>query len=115
MRTHRCIVAIVSLVIAPCVPGCGGPQAGAENVELISSMRTAVSAQNPEWLEANVKVINERHAAGQLSDAAYKTFQAIITKAQAGEWKAAEQDAIAFQKAQRPTGEQVQRLDDHDH
>ena len=113
MQTNTSIAATVSLLLAVYAAGCGQPQAGAENVELISSLRTAISAQNLEWLEANLKIIDERHTAGQLSDAAYKTFQAIITKAEAGKWNEAEQDAIAFQKAQQPTREQIERATRH--
>lgn len=115
MRINTSNIASVSLLLAASFTGCAKPQAGAENVELISSLRTAVSAQNPEWLEANVKAINERHAGGHMSDSAHEAFQAIIEKAQAGEWKEAEQDAIAFQKAQRPTDEQMGRTAHHDH
>lgn len=114
MKINTSTIAGVSLLIAASFIGCAKPQAGAENVELISSLRTAVSAQNPEWLDANVNVIDERHSGGHLSDSAHETFHAIIDKAKAGEWKEAEQDAIAFQKAQRPTGE-VARTHDHDH
>lgn len=107
-RVLACSIAFVlGTVLAA---GCGGPQAGAENVELISALRTAASARNPQWLEAAGKVIDERRAAGQISDPAYAAFQAIIEKARAGQWQEAERDAVAFQKAQRPTREQVERL-----
>lgn len=115
MKTNTSVIAIVFLLLVASFVGCAKPQAGAENVELISSLRTAVSAQNPEWLEANVRAIDERHAAGHISDPAHEAFQAIIEKAQAGEWKKAEQDAIAFQKSQRPTGEERGQTAQHDH
>jgi hypothetical protein len=45
-----------------------------------------------------------------MSEVEYRAFSAIIAKAKAGHWKEAEQDAVAFQKAQRPTAEQIERL-----
>lgn len=91
--------------------GCGGPpQAAPANQRLISSLRTALSAQKLDWLEQNVQEIESRKAAGQMSDVEHQAFQAIIAKAKAGEWKEAEVDAVEFQKAQRPTAEQIDRL-----
>jgi hypothetical protein len=90
---------------------CGRPpQAAPANQRLISSLRTALSVQKLDWLEQNVQEIDSRHAAGQMSEVEYRAFAAIIAKAKAGHWKEAEQDAVAFQKAQRPTAEQIERL-----
>jgi len=96
-----------------CITGCGPPQAAPQNQQLISSLRTALSAQNTDWLEQNVKLLEERRTAGQVSDEELEAFQAIIEKARAGQWKEAEEDAIAFQKAQRPTREQIERVTKH--
>jgi hypothetical protein len=91
--------------------GCGGPpQAAPANQRLISSLRTALSVQKLDWLEQNVQEIESRRAAGQMSDVEHQAFQAIIAKAKAGQWKEAEVDAVEFQKAQRPTAEQIERL-----
>ena len=91
--------------------GCGGPpQAAPANQRLISSLRTALSAQKLDWLEQNVTEIESRRGAGKLNDDEYQAFQAIIAKAKAGAWREAEEDAVEFQKAQRPTQEQIDRL-----
>ena len=91
--------------------GCNRPpQAAPANQRLISSLRTALSAQKPDWLEQNVTEIESRKTAGQMSDVEYQAFQAIIAKAKAGQWREAEEDAVEFQKAQRPTQEQIDRL-----
>jgi hypothetical protein len=90
--------------------GCGRPQASSfENQQLIGSLRTAVSARNSQWLEDNVKVLEERRAAGKVADAEYEVFQGIIASAKQGRWEAAEREVIKFLKAQRPTQEQVER------
>jgi hypothetical protein len=84
-------------------------------VDLISSLRTAVSAQNTEWLEMNAALVAERHVRGELSDPAYETFQTIIEAARNGEWETAERHAIAYQKAQRPTRAEIERTDSRGH
>jgi hypothetical protein len=104
---------VVLVASAVCIAGCGPPQATPQNQQLISSLRTALSAQNPEWLDQNVKLLEERRTAGQVSDGELEAFQAIIEQARAGQWKEAEEDAIAFQKAQRPTREQIERATKH--
>ena len=83
--------------------GCGHPQASPENLHLIASLRTALSAENPEWLEQNAAIIQQRRGAGEVGEREYEAFQAIIQMAGQGKWDEAEQQAIAFQKAQRPS------------
>jgi len=101
---------LATVTLALLVVGCGQPQAAPQNRQLITSLRTAISARNSEWLQKNAEVLEERRAAGNVSDDEYETFQAIIDKAKAGKWDDAEQDAIAFQKAQRPTREEIERV-----
>ena len=96
---------ILSMII-----GCDRPQAAPQNRELITSLRTAISVRNADWLEQNVKILEERRAAGKVSDEEYEEFQAIIAKARAGEWETAEREAVAFQKSQRPTPEDIERV-----
>ncbi|MFO7901532.1 MAG: hypothetical protein ACQESR_18525 [Planctomycetota bacterium] len=91
------------------LPGCGKPQAAPRNRALISSLRTAVNTQNAEWLEKNATIVEKRHAAGKMSDEEYGEFQSIIAAAREGQWEKAEQQTIAFQKAQRPTREEMER------
>jgi len=103
---QNCLL-LVLLALAVTVAGCGPPQASPPNRQLIASLRTALSAQNPEWLEKNAKILEERRAAGQTSEEEFAAFQAIIQQARAGQWKEAERQVMAFQKAQRPTDEEV--------
>lgn len=93
----------VVLLLATVVLGCDRPpQASPENLRMIAALRTALSAENSEWLDQNEAVLEERHASGQLSAEEHQEFQRIITMAREGRWKEAEQRAIAFQEAQRP-------------
>jgi hypothetical protein len=90
--------------------GCGRPQVAPKNLHLTASLRTALSAQNREWLDQNAEVISERHQSGEMSDEEYEAFQAILEEARAGNWREAEEEALALQKAQRPTDEQVEEV-----
>lgn len=82
--------------------GCGKPQVAPHNLQLTASLRTALSAENPQWLAANKTKIEQRHAAGEMSQEEYEAFVAIIDTAESGDWDDAEWDALALQKAQRP-------------
>jgi hypothetical protein len=88
-------LAILALV------GCGAPQASPANRHLISSLRTALSAENPTWLAQNEQAIEQRRAGGQMGEEEYATFRAIVDRAQAGQWDEAEVDVMRFQEAQR--------------
>ena len=89
-------------VLTVIVVGCGQPQAGRENLQLLASLRTALSAENVEWLDQNVEIIEQRRQEGAMSEQTHARLLAIVEKARAGQWRDAEQDLVAFQKAQRP-------------
>lgn len=93
--------------------GCGYPAVEPANQELLTSLRTALSARNPQWLQSNDDEIKSRHRSGTLGDAEYATFQALIQQARDGDWAGAERKVVAFQKAQRPSAEQIQKLRQH--
>jgi hypothetical protein len=109
----RNLAAPLVLVTAIVVSGCGRPQVEPKNLHLIASLRTALSARNAEWLEQNANIIEQRHRAGEMSAEQYAEFQAILQDARAGDWAGAEKDAVAFQKAQRPTEQQMERVRQH--
>ena len=74
--------------------GCGEPSIRErENRRELEALLTAVSLKNRKELDRDAKRIDDRHASGQLSDASYNDLQAIIKKAQAGDWGAAEKQA----------------------
>jgi hypothetical protein len=100
---------VLCLVIATLI-GCGYPAAEPENLRLITSLRTALSARNETWLNQNEELIEKRYAEKTLGEAAYQAFKAIVNQARAGEWKEAELEALKFQRAQRPTQKQEKRL-----
>lgn len=78
--------------------GCGGEPSEREvkNARAFEALLTAVSLKNPKELVKDAKTIDERHAAGEISDAKYKDLQEIVVKARAGDWAGAEQRAYEF-------------------
>ena len=82
--------------------GCGQPRVAPHNLELTVKLRTAVSAQNEEWLALNSALVDERQAAGEMDQDEYDAFRKIIALAEAGHWEEAEIACVQLQKAQRP-------------
>jgi hypothetical protein len=101
---------LILLVGVAAIVGCGQPKIQPNNLALTTTLRTALSTQNPEWLAQNIAAIEARRTAGEMGDEEYAAFEAIIAQAQAGEWQAAERAAVKLQKAQRPSQEQIDRL-----
>ena len=67
-HTKYSFVLIFFVAILTKITACSRPQAAPQNRELITSLRTAVSARKTDWLEINVKKIEDRRAAGEVSD-----------------------------------------------
>jgi len=109
-RAARGCGLLAAFVLASMLVGCGYPAAAPQNMELITSLRTACSARNPTWLDTNEKKINEQRAAGQMSDEEYEAFKSIIDRARGGDWKGAEEACLAFQHDQGPTPEQIEKI-----
>ena len=84
------------------VTGCGQPRVAPHNLELTVKLRTAVSAQNEEWLALNAALVEERHAAGEMDRDEHEAFREIIALAEEGQWQEAEAACVSLQKAQRP-------------
>ena len=83
--------------------GCGAPpQVSPENRRLIESLRTAVSTQRQDWLESNVKLIDEQAKAGKMNDDERQAFVEIVELARQGNWSKAQDQVIRLGKAQRP-------------
>ncbi|WP_422927970.1 hypothetical protein [Singulisphaera sp. PoT] len=97
--------------VAILVAGCGqSPQVSGHNREIIVSLATAVSSRNDGWLDANAKLIEERHSQGKLADGEYEALKQIVAKAKAGDWPAAEKEVYALRDGQQPTAEDLENL-----
>lgn len=101
-------VILASLLLA--AVGCGYPAVQPGNQRLTSSLRTALSARNEGWLKMNEDLINERHQSGAMHDDEHEAFLAIIEQARQGDWAGAERAALGLQRAQRPTGVQIEAV-----
>ena len=92
-----------ALLLALLSTGCGGaPQFPAKDRRLLEALRTAVSAQKVDWLDASTKQIDAAHQKGEISDEGFQVLQSVITRARAGDWKAAQIQIIQLEKGQRP-------------
>jgi hypothetical protein len=92
--------------------GCGQQvQVEGENRELIIALATAVSSQNPQWLDENARQIDQKHKAGALSDAQHASFSRIIAQARGGDWDAAQRAVYALRDGQQPTSADLQNLE----
>jgi hypothetical protein len=78
--------------------GCGGEptQREVQNARAFEALLTAVSLRHAKEVERDAKVIDERHAAGEISDAMYRELAQIIEKARANDWPGAEKRAYEF-------------------
>ncbi len=111
MRRPLMIVAAPTLGLALlAAPGCGGTRISGENRDLVVSLATAASARESSWLDKNAALLEERRAAGKVSDAEYAAFQEVVAKAKSGDWDAAQAAAYALRDAQEPTAEDLERL-----
>ncbi len=85
-------------------------QVAPANRQLLESLRTAVSAQRADWLEANSKIIDERRASGGMTDTEYEAIEKIVADARAGRWAEADARVTKLAAGQRVTDEDRARL-----
>jgi len=116
-RTHRVLVAGLLLVVGLSLAGCGRqPQVKPMNRRLIESLRTALSARNTEWLDANWKLIEKARTDGSMDDAEFARFKEIVDIARSGEWAEAEEQVVKLAKGQKPVaGASHDHAHKHDH
>lgn len=70
------------------------------NLKLLSSLRTAISAQNREWLEGVARAVETRHEQGTMRPEEREHFLRIVELARTGAWQTAEREAFRFEEAQ---------------
>lgn len=71
-----------------------------DNLRYLQMLRTAVSAENREWVEGVAKAIDARLAEGKATPDEMKGFQKVIDVARRGEWPQAEKLVIALESGQ---------------
>jgi len=95
-RPRKTLVMALLLTLA----GCGEPSVRElKNRRELEALLTAISLKNKKELDKDVKRIDDRHAAGELSDDGYKDLQEIVRKAQAGDWGGAEKQAYELRES----------------
>jgi hypothetical protein len=71
-----------------------------DNLKYIQLLRTAVSAERPDWLDKVKAAIDQRLAAGQMSSQERQHFDRIIALAESREWAEANRLCFDFEAAQ---------------
>ncbi len=80
--------------------GCGEPSVRElKNRRELEALLTAISLKNKKEVDKDIQRIEDRHNSGELSDAGYKDLQAIVKKAQAGDWGGAEKQAYGLRES----------------
>lgn len=107
-------ILLVTILIS--LAGCNRPPAvGFDHLHLITSLRTACSARNPDWLSGVTRAVDQRHSAGKMTTTEHAHFQKLITQAQAGEWEAAERACLKFEQAQLNRSREPAATSEHSH
>jgi hypothetical protein len=85
-------------VLGIALSGCGGEPTAREiqNARAFEALLTSISLQNGREFERDARLIDERHATGELSDGKFREIGEIIVKARAGDWGGAERRAYEF-------------------
>lgn len=76
------------------------PAVDHNNLKYIQLLWTAVSSRNEEWVNRVEQAVQERHGAGNMSDAELSHFESIIDTARTGDWESANRASYAFAEAQ---------------
>ena len=78
--------------------GCGFEPSDREvkNARAFEALLTAVSLKNEHEFKQDIKQIDERHAAGELSEGNYQEIQKIVVKGRAKDWEGAAKQAYEF-------------------
>jgi hypothetical protein len=99
-NTSRARVLATLIGLVTTLPGCGGgpSQRELKNAQAFEALLTAVSLKHEKEVENDAKLIDERHAAGELSDGKHRELAEIIEKARAKDWVGAETRAYEFRK-----------------
>ncbi len=97
-RTWRALLSPLFVGLATTLSSCGGEPSRREvqNARAFEALLTAVSLKHEKEFERDAKVIDERHAAGEISDDKYRELAEIIKKARAQDWPGAEKQAYEF-------------------
>jgi hypothetical protein len=98
-RPRRATVVLAALSLLANA-GCGEPSLRElENRRELEALLTAIALKNVQELDKDIKRIDVRHTAGDLTDKSYDDLQTIAKKAKAGDWAGAEKQAYALRES----------------
>jgi hypothetical protein len=89
------------LLVLLIVVGCGGPPPPAVyNDHLFDAIQTAIANKDVYWLDQYANRARACQKSGQLTIEQYRGVEAIIKKANVGEWTAADRELEEFRRQQ---------------
>jgi hypothetical protein len=98
--TCRVRLSVMLLGLAAVLTGCGGEPSERElqNARAFEALLTAVSLRHDVEVENDARMIDLRHASGELSDEKYRELGEVIARARAKDWTGAQKRAYEFRK-----------------
>ena len=88
------------LVFVLSLGGCGGvSESQRDNRRLLDAILTAISLRNEKELLQDERLLEQRRAAGQLSEESFQAIQQIVAKAKSHDWQQAENELYEYRKA----------------
>lgn len=100
---------VISLICAvgmclALLPGCGGPPVveSEQALSTVDALYTAVTSKRTDLVDQTEKRLKDLRTHNQLSDAAMKSLDAIITQARACQWQQAAERLDHFIRNQPP-------------
>ena len=96
--------ALATLGLIAALVGCSGtPQLGdSESLGAADALWTAITAKDPDLLEASASEIKQLHADAKMPDDAFQCLTDVIATARSGKWAEARAALKAFVRGQRP-------------
>ena len=101
---HRAWSTIAAMLWAALVAGCSAtPQMGPDRevFSTIDALFTAVSLREPSRVDRCAETLETLHDEGKLPGAAFEALEAIIDRAEDGDWESSQADLRRFMLAQR--------------
>lgn len=112
-RVLLVILALLAVIwVVTQLPSCSSaPQISPENRDLLGPLKTAIAAENAEWLEVPAKEYQQRHEAGAITNEEFAAIDVILQTARDGEWKKALALIDALMEAQSPTADDLANVE----
>lgn len=93
-------VGTMVLVFATAIVGCGYPRVSEPALRLAQAVDTLANRRDPSQIPRAREIVDQRLAEGEIVEAERDLLQAILDRAEAGDWQGAEANARSLLHAQ---------------